>query len=112
PAEGSQAVTGERPVIAVAKDAAFNFYYPENLDLLRQSGAEIAYFSPLAGERVPQHANGLYLGGGFPEEFAAAIAANTGFLEDIRSAVRQDMPIFAECGGYMVLARTLTDRAG
>ncbi|MEC0238138.1 cobyrinate a,c-diamide synthase [Paenibacillus kribbensis] len=112
PAEGSQVATGERPVIAVAKDAAFNFYYPENLDLLRQSGAEIAYFSPLAGERVPQHANGLYLGGGFPEEFAAAIAANTGFLEDIRSAVRQDMPIFAECGGYMVLARTLTDRAG
>ncbi|WP_179030901.1 cobyrinate a,c-diamide synthase [Paenibacillus kribbensis] len=111
-AEGSQVATGERPVIAVAKDAAFNFYYPENLDLLRQSGAEIAYFSPLAGERVPQHANGLYLGGGFPEEFAAAIAANTGFLEDIRSAVRQDMPIFAECGGYMVLARTLTDRAG
>jgi cobyrinic acid a,c-diamide synthase len=112
PAEGSQAATGERPVIAVAKDAAFNFYYPENLDLLRQSGAEIAYFSPLAGARVPEHASGLYLGGGFPEEFAVAIAANTGFLEDIRSAVRRDMPIFAECGGYMVLARTLTDRAG
>ncbi|MDQ0494192.1 cobyrinate a,c-diamide synthase [Paenibacillus brasilensis] len=112
PSEGSQAATGERPIIAVAKDAAFNFYYPENLDLLRQSGAEIVYFSPLAGERIPQQAKGLYLGGGFPEEFAAAIAANTGFLEDIRHAVCRDMPIFAECGGYMVLARTLTDRAG
>lgn len=108
----AQADAGKRPVIAVASDAAFNFYYPENLDLLRQSGAEIAFFSPLAGERIPEHASGLYLGGGFPEEFAAAIADNTGFLEDIRDAVRRDMPVFAECGGYMVLARTLTDRDG
>ncbi|TQR99472.1 cobyrinate a,c-diamide synthase [Paenibacillus ottowii] len=107
-----EAAAGERPVIAVARDAAFNFYYPENMDLLRQAGAEIVYFSPLAGERVPERANGLYLGGGFPEEFAADIAANTGFLEDIRAAVSRDMPVFAECGGYMVLARTLTDRAG
>jgi cobyrinic acid a,c-diamide synthase len=103
---------GERPVIAVARDAAFNFYYPENFDLLRQSGADISFFSPLAGERVPQKASGLYLGGGFPEEFAAAIAANTDFLEDIRNAVSREMPVFAECGGYMVLARTLTDRSG
>ncbi|MGW9527793.1 cobyrinate a,c-diamide synthase [Paenibacillus terrae] len=108
----TQADAGERPVIAVARDAAFNFYYPENLDLLRQSGAELSFFSPLAGERVPEQASGLYLGGGFPEEFAADIAANKGFLEDIRNAVSQDMPVFAECGGYMVLARTLTDRSG
>lgn len=112
PTAGHEAETGERPVIAVARDAAFNFYYPENMDLLRYAGAEIVYFSPLAGERVPEHANGLYLGGGFPEEFAADIAANTGFLQDIRTAVSRDMPVFAECGGYMVLARTLTDRAG
>ncbi|MEE4567486.1 cobyrinate a,c-diamide synthase [Paenibacillus polymyxa] len=112
PTAGHEAETGERPVIAVARDAAFNFYYPENMDLLRYAGAEIVYFSPLAGERVPEHANGLYLGGGFPEEFAADIAANTGFLQDIRNAVSQEMPVFAECGGYMVLARTLTDRAG
>jgi cobyrinic acid a,c-diamide synthase len=108
----TQADAGERPVIAVARDAAFNFYYPENLDLLRQSGAELSFFSPLAGERVPEQASGLYLGGGFPEEFAADIAANKGFLEDIRNAVSRDMPVFAECGGYMVLARTLTDRSG
>ncbi|WP_318627958.1 cobyrinate a,c-diamide synthase [Paenibacillus polymyxa] len=112
PSAGHEADTGGRPVIAVARDAAFNFYYPENMDLLRQAGAEIAYFSPLAGERVPEQASGLYLGGGFPEEFAADIAANTGFLEDIRNAVSRDMPVFAECGGYMVLARTLTDRMG
>ncbi|WP_342415830.1 cobyrinate a,c-diamide synthase [Paenibacillus sp. FSL R10-2782] len=108
----TQADIGERPIIAVARDAAFNFYYPENLDLLRQSGAVLSFFSPLAGERVPEQASGLYLGGGFPEEFAADIAANTGFLEDIRNAVSRDMPVFAECGGYMVLARTLTDRSG
>ncbi|MEE4563158.1 cobyrinate a,c-diamide synthase [Paenibacillus polymyxa] len=112
PTAGHEVETGERPIIAVARDAAFNFYYPENMDLLRLAGAEIAYFSPLAGERVPEHANGLYLGGGFPEEFAADIAANTGFLQDIRNAVSRDMPVFAECGGYMILARTLTDRAG
>lgn len=102
----------ERPVIAVARDAAFNFYYEDNLELLQAAGAAIAYFSPLAGESIPAGASGVYLGGGFPEEFAAAIAANKTFLEDLRRAARQDMPIFAECGGYMVLARTLTDRSG
>lgn len=102
----------ERPVIAVARDAAFNFYYEDNLELLQAAGAAIAYFSPLAGERIPEAASGVYLGGGFPEEFAAAIAANHTFLKDLRRAAEQDMPIFAECGGYMVLARTLTDRSG
>ncbi|MFS0872327.1 cobyrinate a,c-diamide synthase [Paenibacillus xylanilyticus] len=101
-----------RPVIAVARDAAFNFYYPDNLELLEAAGAKLAYFSPLAGEGIPSDADGIYLGGGFPEEFAAVIAGNEVFLSGLRQAVRSDMPLFAECGGYMVLAETLTDRQG
>lgn len=103
---------GDKPAIAVARDAAFNFYYEDNMELLRREGAELVFFSPLAGEGIPAGASGLYLGGGFPEEFAAAIAANQAFLNGIRQAAANDMPLFAECGGYMVLAHTLTDRAG
>ena len=104
--------TSSCPVIAVARDAAFNFYYPDNLELLEAAGAQLKYFSPLAGEGIPSEADGIYLGGGFPEEFAALIADNVSFLEGLREAVRGDMPLFAECGGYMVLAETLTNREG
>ncbi|WP_128103878.1 cobyrinate a,c-diamide synthase [Paenibacillus sp. DCT19] len=101
-----------RPVIAVARDAAFNFYYPDNLELLEEAGAQLTYFSPIAGEGIPADADSIYLGGGFPEEFAEAIATNRLFLEGLREAACQHMPLFAECGGYMVLAESLTDRQG
>ena len=101
-----------QPVIAVARDAAFNFYYPDNLELLEAAGAKLKYFSPLAGEGIPAEADSVYLGGGFPEEFAAQIAGNELFLGGLRAAARSLMPLFAECGGYMVLAETLTDREG
>ncbi len=100
------------PVIAVAQDAAFNFYYADNLELLARAGARLALFSPLSGEGIPPEADGIYLGGGFPEEFAATIAGNPAFLNGLRAAAAADMPLYAECGGYMVLARSLTDRAG
>lgn len=112
PAAAGTAMPAQGPVIAVAKDAAFNFYYADNLELLGRAGARLIPFSPLRGEQIPPEADGIYLGGGFPEEFAAEISANTGFIGGLLAAAEAGMPLYAECGGYMVLARTLTDRAG
>lgn len=103
---------GDGPGIAVARDAAFNFYYPENLELLEQKGAKLLYFSPLAGEKVPADADGLYIGGGFPEEFAAELAAHEPVKADLKTRIGEGLPVFAECGGYMYLTRSITDREG
>lgn len=100
------------PMIAVARDAAFNFYYPENLELLEQAGARLVDFSPLAGESVPEDADGVYLGGGFPEEFARQLAEQAHVMADLRERAQQQLPIFAECGGYMFLTQSITDRSG
>lgn len=98
--------------IAVAKDAAFNFYYEENLELLRGYGAEIHFFSPLYNEKVPPQAQGLYIGGGFPEEFAEQLGENTVSKNSIRSAIEKGLPTLAECGGFMYLTQSITNRAG
>lgn len=92
------------PTIAVARDAAFCFYYPDNFEMLRRAGARIYYFSPLEGETLPREAAGLYLGGGYPELFAEKLSSQTGFFQDIRSAVEKGMPVYAECGGLMTLS--------
>jgi cobyrinic acid a,c-diamide synthase len=102
-----------RPVrIAVAKDAAFHFYYPENLDLLEAYGATCVMFSPLAGETVPQEADGLYIGGGFPEEFAAELSQTQEVLDSFREAIRSGLPTLAECGGFMYLTEAITTTDG
>ncbi|SFS53464.1 cobyrinate a,c-diamide synthase [Marininema halotolerans] len=101
------------PVIAVARDAAFNFYYPENLELLEWYGATLCYFSPLEGEKVPVEADGLMIGGGFPEEYVEQLASQEKVKASIRERVKSGMPTFAECGGFMVLCeriRTLDGR--
>ncbi|UPW81684.1 cobyrinate a,c-diamide synthase [Lysinibacillus sp. Ag94] len=98
--------------IAVAKDAAFNFYYKENLDLLRAKGAELQFFSPLANEPVPAEADGLYIGGGFPEEFAKILADNSVAKKSIREAVAKGLPTLAECGGFMYLTEAITNSNG
>ena len=93
--------------IAVAKDSAFHFYYPENLELLEAYGARLLFFSPLAGESVPEQADGLYIGGGFPEEFAAELSAATEVLQSVRRAIRKGLPTLAECGGFMYLTEAI-----
>ncbi len=101
-----------RPVLAVARDAAFCFYYPENLELLADAGAEIEFFSPVQGEYPSAHASGVYLGGGYPELHGRALASNTALwrtLEDLRAA---GAPIYAECGGFMTLTQRLIDLEG
>ncbi len=98
--------------IAVARDEVFNFYYPENLELLEWFGAKIRYFSPFAGDLIPEDAAGLYIGGGFPEEYAGALSAHTEMLANFRTRITAGLPTFAECGGFMFLTRSITDRAG
>ncbi|PWW32079.1 cobyrinic acid a,c-diamide synthase [Cytobacillus oceanisediminis] len=94
--------------IAVAKDAAFNFYYPENLEMLQAAGAELVYFSPLAGEDLPPNVDGLYIGGGFPEEYAHRLSVNMEVKISIKEAVESGLPTLAECGGYMYLTEAIT----
>lgn len=98
--------------IAVARDAAFNFYYAENLELLEQMGAELIYWSPLQDPAVPAEAQGLYFGGGFPEVFAAQLAANSTMRHSVATKIAQGTPTYAECGGLMFLSQSVTDFEG
>ncbi len=103
---------GVPPVIAVARDAAFSFLYEENLDLLREAGADIAFFSPMDDQQLPPRTSVLYLCGGFPELYAAELSANKPMLAAIQSAVRDGMPVYAECGGLMYLTQAIVDLEG
>ena len=104
--------SGKRPVIAVARDEAFCFYYEDNLKALEKAGAEIVFFSPLHDGSVPKEADGLLLPGGYPELYAKELSENKTMLADIREKAKLAMPIVAECGGFMYLHETLTDENG
>ena len=97
--------------IGVAWDRAFCFYYEDSLDLLRQLGAELVSFSPLTDERLPNGIQGLYLGGGYPELYAAQLEENHALRRQIRDAVHTGMPCIAECGGFMYLTQAIAGRA-
>jgi len=93
--------------IAVARDRAFCFYYEDSLDLLRQMGAEIVPFSPLADRDLPANIHGLYLGGGYPELYADKLEENRSMREAVCRALKQGLPCIAECGGFMYLSQSL-----
>jgi cobyrinic acid a,c-diamide synthase len=93
--------------IGILRDAAFTFYYPENLEALEDAGAELVFIDALRDPRLPA-VDALYIGGGFPEVFAAELEANAGLRADLRAAIENDLPVYAECGGLMYLARSLS----
>jgi len=98
--------------IAIARDAAFAFLYPANLDCLRALGASIVHFSPLADEAIPKQADAVYLPGGYPELHAAALADALRWKQSMRQAHAAGLPVYAECGGMMALADSLTGIGG
>ncbi len=98
--------------VAIARDAAFAFIYPANLQVLASLGATVAWFSPLAGDAVPAHADAVWLPGGYPELHAETLAKTPAWQTSLRAAHAAGTPIVAECGGMMALADTLTDLAG
>jgi cobyrinic acid a,c-diamide synthase len=103
---------GRRVRVALARDAAFCFYYEDNLDRLRAAGAEVVPFSPIADAELPAGADLLYLGGGYPELFADRLAANAPMRAAIRRFHADGGTILAECGGMIACCRTLCDASG
>jgi cobyrinic acid a,c-diamide synthase len=96
----------------VARDEAFHFMYEESLELLQDSGAELAYFSPLRDSALPPRTAGIILSGGFPEVHAGQLSANTPMRQTLRQAHERGLPIYAECGGLMYLTETIVDVDG
>lgn len=101
-----------KPVIAVARDAAFCFYYADNLLMLEEKGAEIVYFSPLQDTKLPNPCDALLIGGGYPELYAKELSRNISMKNAIKQAFEKGMPVVAECGGFMYLHDTMTDQSG
>ncbi len=95
-----------RVTIGYFSDAAFSFYYPENLEALELAGARLVAVSPSSDTALPD-LDGLYIGGGFPEVHAARLADNRGFAKSVKARVDSGLPVYAECGGLMYLAREL-----
>ena len=98
--------------IAVARDRAFSFYYQDNIDLLADMGANIIDFSPLKDKRIPEESDGLLLGGGYPELYTRELAANQSMLSSVRARIARDLPVVAECGGFMYLHQAMEDERG
>ncbi|MEU2546717.1 cobyrinate a,c-diamide synthase [Streptomyces roseolus] len=98
---------GGRPVVAVAGGAAFTFSYAENAELLTAAGAEVVTFDPLRDEALPEGTRGLVVGGGFPEMYAAELAANEPLRKAVAELAASGAPVAAECAGLLYLARSL-----
>ena len=105
-------ISTDRPVIAVARDEAFCFYYADNLCMLEENGAEIKFFSPLHDDRLPESCHALLIGGGYPELYADKISENRLMRTAVQQAVEKGMPVVAECGGFMYLHAAIIDKEG
>jgi cobyrinic acid a,c-diamide synthase len=103
-ADNRPATHGRSVRIGIARDAAFGFYYPGDLDALRAAGAELVGFDALHAEHLPP-VDGVFIGGGFPETHMEALAANTSLRRELHDAIESGLPAYAECGGLMYLAR-------
>src|ERR1700680_1148662 len=110
--ECAQDVSAGSIRLGVARDKAFCFYYEDNLDALREAGAEIVEFSPLEDSSLPADLHALYFGGGYPELFAKQLSENRLMLAFIKRAAEEGLPIYAECGGLMYLAREVVTEEG
>lgn len=99
----------EKIRLAVARDKAFCFYYEDSLDAVREMGGEIVPFSPLGESALPEEIDGLYLGGGYPELYAAALSENASMRASVRDALARGVPCIAECGGFMYLTEAIGD---
>ncbi|MCD8218736.1 MAG: cobyrinate a,c-diamide synthase, partial [Clostridiales bacterium] len=111
-AGSDQSDRGRRARIAVARDEAFCFYYEDNLDLLRELGAELIPFSPLHDSTLPERVQGILLGGGYPELYAEQLSGNHAMLASVRGAIERGVPYLAECGGFMYLHDAMEDMEG
>ena len=98
-----------RFTLAVAYDKAFSFYYEDNLDLMRDAGAEIIRFSPLVDRTIPDRADAVYIGGGYPELHADLLSRNKSMLGSIHAWADEGKPLYAECGGMMYLSKGIRD---
>jgi cobyrinic acid a,c-diamide synthase len=108
-AAGAFGIAPLGPRIAVARDIAFAFAYPAQLEAWRRQGAELSFFSPLSDEAPDAAADAVFLPGGYPELHAGKLAANTVYQDGLRATAARGAAIYGECGGYMVLGESLTD---
>ncbi len=102
----------KRLKMAVAMDKAFSFYYEDNFLTLNENHIDIVPFSPMADEQLPDHVSGLYIGGGYPELYAAELSQNTKLRAQITEQIKAGLPVIAECGGYLYLSEHFKDKDG
>ncbi|TAN26530.1 MAG: cobyrinate a,c-diamide synthase [Actinomycetota bacterium] len=100
-----EAISSPRTTIAVAGGPAFSFMYPENVRAFEAAGAQLAFFDPLKDASLPPGSKGLYVGGGFPEVFADKLSLNQPLIQEVKKAISDGLPTWAECGGLMWLSK-------